>query len=263
MRTLLMLGAGRMGGALLQGWMVVGPVVMDDVLIRDPYPGEDALEAAEAGAILNPPDDVLRKAETVLLGVKPQMWREAAQAVEPLLDPSAIIVSIVAGVSSADISKAFGGRRVARVMPTTAVAIAQGTASIFAQDHQARDRAHDLFEALALVADLDDETLMHAATAVSGSGPAYLYAFIEALEAAGVSAGLPEDAAALLARSTITGAAALLASSEDDPAELRKQVTSPGGTTQAALEVLMGDSGFPALLDEAVAAAVRRSKELG
>lgn len=263
MRTLLMLGAGRMGGALLQGWMTVGPVAMDDVQIRDPNPGEDALAAEAEGAFLNPPDKELYRADTVLLGVKPQVWREAAEAVEPFLNPAAVIVSIVAGVSSADISEAFGGRQVARVMPTTAVAVAQGTASVFAENAKARDRAHDLFEALALVADLDDEALMHAATAVSGSGPAYLYAFIEALEAAGVRAGLPEDAAAVLARSTITGAAALLSGSEENPAELRRQVTSPGGTTQAALEVLMGPNGFGELLNEAVAAAVARSKELG
>jgi pyrroline-5-carboxylate reductase len=104
---------------------------------------------------------------------------------------------------------------------------------------------------------------MHAATAVSGSAPAYLYAFIEALEAAGAKAGLAPGAARALARSTITGAAALLAQSGEDPAELRRQVTSPGGTTQAALAVLMGDGGLPDLLDRAVAAAAARSQELG
>jgi pyrroline-5-carboxylate reductase len=104
---------------------------------------------------------------------------------------------------------------------------------------------------------------MHAATGVSGSAPAYLYAFIEALEDAGVAAGLTRQVAASLARSTITGSAALLAGSDEDPAELRKQVTSPGGTTAAALEVLMGERGFPSLLKDAVAACIKRSKELG
>ena len=110
---------------------------------------------------------------------------------------------------------------------------------------------------------LTDEALMHAATAVSGSSPAYLYAFIEALEAAGAAAGLAPKDAQCLARSTLTGAAALLARSGEEPAELRRQVTSPGGTTQAALDVLLGDAGLPQLLREAVSAAVRRSKELG
>ena len=111
--------------------------------------------------------------------------------------------------------------------------------------------------------DLADEALMHAATAVSGSAPAYLYAFIEALEGAGQAAGLPEKEARRLARSTLTGAAALLAESGEEPAELRRQVTSPGGTTEAALNVLLGADGLPSLLREAVAKAVKRSKELG
>ena len=137
------------------------------------------------------------------------------------------------------------------------------TASIYAADPAARERAHRLFAPVGTVADLADEDLMHAATGVSGSAPAYLYAFVEALEAAGAAAGLPPADSARLARSTIVGAAALLAQSGEEPAELRRQVTSPGGTTQAALEVLMGESGFPDLLRKAVAAAARRSKELG
>jgi pyrroline-5-carboxylate reductase len=147
-------------------------------------------------------------------------------------------------------------------MPTTAVAIAKGTASIFADDPVARARAHALFDPVATVVDLDDEGLMHAATGVSGSAPAYLYAFVEALEAAGVSAGLSPDAAKTLARATIAGSAALLSHSDEDPAELRRQVTSPGGTTAEALKVLMGEGGLGPLLDKAVAACVRRSKEL-
>jgi pyrroline-5-carboxylate reductase len=149
-------------------------------------------------------------------------------------------------------------------MPTTAAAINQGTASLYADDPAALARAHALFEPLGSVVDLADEALMHAATAVSGSGPAYLYAFVEALEAAAAAAGLPPKEAARLARSTLTGAAALLAADpKADPAELRRQVTSPGGTTEAALTVLMGEGGLGPLLREAVAAAVRRSKALG
>jgi pyrroline-5-carboxylate reductase len=148
-------------------------------------------------------------------------------------------------------------------MPTTAAAIGQGTASLFADDPAALARAHALFEPLGAVVDLADEGLMHAATAVSGSAPAYLYAFIEALEGAGAAAGLSPRDAGRLARSTLTGAAALLAQTGEDPAELRRQVTSPGGTTQAALDVLLGEAGLGQLLREAVVAAVKRSKELG
>ncbi|MBW8814863.1 MAG: pyrroline-5-carboxylate reductase [Caulobacterales bacterium] len=263
MTPILMLGCGRMGGAMVEGWLRAGAFQGSDLMIRDPQPGPAALAAERAGARLNPDDAELAQAATVVLAVKPQLWRGAAAEASPWLASGAVIVSIAAGVRSADISREFGGRCVARVMPTTAAAIGQGTASLYADEPAALARAHALFEPLGAVVDLTDEALMHAATAVSGSAPAYLYAFIEALEAAGVAAGLSPKDAKRLARSTLTGAAALLAQGGEEPAELRRQVTSPGGTTQAALEVLMCAAGLEPLLKEAVAAAVRRSKELG
>lgn len=263
MTPILMLGAGRMGGALIQGWLEAGVVAAGDLMIRDPFPGAVAQAAERAGARLNPLDAHLAEAKTVLLAVKPQIWREAAAEVAPWLANGAVVVSIAAGAKSTDIAREFGDRCVARVMPTIAAAIGQGTATIYAEEPQARERAHALFAPLGAVVDLTDERLMHAATAVSGSAPAYLYALMECLEAAGVEAGLGESAARDLARSTIAGAAALLAGRDEDPAELRRQVTSPGGTTEAALKVLLGESGFPSLLREAVGAAVRRSKEMG
>ncbi len=264
MTPILMLGAGRMGGAMLDGWRAAQAFHPAELMIRDPHPGPSATDAAAAGAILNPPDGELARAKTVVLAVKPQLWREAAAETQGWLAADAVIVSIAAGVKAADIAKEFGGRPVARVMPTTAAAIGQGTASLFSDDPAALARAHALFEPLGAVVDLADEGQMHAATAVSGSAPAYLYAFIEALEGAGAAAGLAPADARRLARSTLTGAAALLASTGEDPAELRRQVTSPGGTTEAALNVLLAaQGGLPDLLREAVGAAVRRSKELG
>jgi pyrroline-5-carboxylate reductase len=260
---ILMLGAGRMGGAMLAGWRKAGAFTPAELMIRDPQPSPPALAAALDGGVLNPPDSELARARTVVLAVKPQVWREAAAEVAPWLASDAVIVSIAAGVRAGDIAQEFGGRCVARVMPTTAAAIGQGAASLFADDPAALARAHALFEPLGAVVDLEDEALMHAATAVSGSAPAYLYALIEALEAAGTAVGLTAREASRLARATLTGAAALLAQSGEDPAELRRQVTSPGGTTQAALDVLLGEAGLHPLMREAVAAAVRRSKELG
>jgi len=254
MTPILLLGAGRMGGALIEGWTRAGAVKAADIMVRDP-----AAPAIE-GVKLNPPDGELSAARTVVLAVKPQVWREAA-AVANHLAADAIIVSISAGVAAGDIRQAFGGRRVARVMPTTAVAIGKGTASVYSDDAEARAAAHALLSPVASVVDLAGEELMHAATAVSGSGPAYLYAFVEALEAAGVAAGLNARSAKALARSTITGAAALLADSGVEPSELRAKVTSPGGTTQAALEVLTAE--LPDLLARAVEAAAKRSRELG
>ena len=263
MTPILMLGAGRMGGALIEGWRAAGAFQPGDLIIREPHANPTLAAAQAAGALVNPPDAELARAKTVLLAVKPQIWREAAAEVAPHLAADAVIVSIAAGVKAADISQAFGGRKVARIMPTTAVAIGQGTASIHADDAEALARAHALFDPVGTVVELPSEELMHAATGVSGSAPAYLYAFVEALEAAGAAAGLPPADAARLARSTIAGAAALMARGGEEPAELRKQVTSPGGTTQAALDVLLGEAGFPQLLRAAVAAAARRSKELG
>lgn len=253
-------GAGRMGGALVAGWRLANAFEPSQILIRDPAPGA---EARVAGARFDPDAAAIAGAKTVVIAIKPQTWRDAAAEIEPMLAPDAVIVSIMAGVTTADLAPAFGGRRVARVMPTTAAAIGQGTASIYAADAEARARARALFAPVGAVVDLADEDLMHAATGVSGSAPAYLYAFVEALAAAGVGAGLPSDEARALARATIEGAAALLAASGADPAELRAQVTSPGGTTEAALKVLLGDSGLPALLERAVAAATQRSRELG
>jgi pyrroline-5-carboxylate reductase len=260
---ILMLGAGRMGGAILDGWRLAGAFAAADLMVCDPKPGEAAARAGAEGAAINPPDAELARARTVLLCVKPQIWREAAGRFASWLSEDAVIVSIAAGVSASDISKEFGGRPVARVMPTTAAAIGQGAASLYADDPAALARAHALFEPLGTVVDLTDEGQLHAATAISGSGPAYLYALAETLENAGVAAGLPAKEAARLARSTIIGAAALMARSGEDPRELRRQVTSPAGTTEAALNVLLGEPGLPSLMREAVVAAVRRSKELG
>lgn len=259
MTPILLLGAGRMGGALVAGWAKAGAFAAGDLIIRDP----NADPAAFPSATVNPPLQALSAARTVLLAVKPQIWREAVADVVPHLAPDAVIVSIAAGVRAADIAAAFGGRAVARVMPTTAVAIGLGTASIHADTDEARARAHALMDPVATTVDLDHEDLLHAATAVSGSAPAYLYAFIEALEAAGAGQGLDPVASAQLARATIVGAAALLGQGGEDPAELRKQVTSPGGTTAAALAVLMGEGGFGDLLPRALEAAVKRSVDLG
>ena len=262
-KPILILGAGRMGGALIEGWSLTGAFSARDLILRDPHPGPVAQAAQAAGAALNPPDAALGQAGTVLLSVKPQIWREAAAALSPHLSPEAVIISIAAGVPAQALSAAFGGRDVARVMPTTAVALAKGVASIFASTDAARARAHALFDSVAAGVDLDDEGLMDAATGVSGSAPAYLYAFIEALEAAGAAQGLSVEASRRLVRGTLIGAAALLDHTGEEPAELRRQVTSPGGTTEAALKVLMGETGLDPLLNAAVDAAVKRARALG
>jgi pyrroline-5-carboxylate reductase len=262
MTPILLLGAGRMGGAMIDGWDLTAAFAPSALIIREPQANPTVSKAQAGGALLNPPDDVLGRAETVLMALKPQIWRAAADEIAPRLKPAAVVVSIAAGVPLSDLEQVFAGHPLARVMPTTGVAIAKGVASIFARDPGARARAHELFESVARCVDLDDEALIDAATAVSGSAPAYWYALIEALESAAEAQGLPREAAQSLVRATMIGAGALLEQTGEEPAELRRQVTSPGGTTAAALEVFNGPRGFPGLAAEAVAAAVRRAKEL-
>ena len=146
---------------------------------------------------------------------------------------------------------------------TTAVAVAKGVASVYAREKAARAAAHAVFRPLAKVVDLASEDLMDAATAVSGSGPAYLYALVEAMTAAGVTAGLPEAVSSELSRATVIGAAHLMDVTGEAAMDLRLQVTSPGGTTSAALSVLLGDPGLNELMVRAVAAGVARAKDLG
>jgi pyrroline-5-carboxylate reductase len=259
---ILLLGAGRLGGALLDGWKLTGAFAPAEVMIRDPQPSEAAKAAAAFGAKLNPPEAELSRARTVLLAVKPQVWRQAAEALAPHLALDAVIVSVAAGVKSGDISDAFGGRAAARVMPITAIAVGKGAGAVVSADARARAAAHALFDPVGVLADVEDEALMDAVTAVCGSAPAYLYAFTEALEAAGEAEGLPAEVAKALARATMAGAAALMSASGEEPAELRRQVTSPNGTTEAALKVLMAEEGLGPLMRKAVAAAANRSREL-
>ena len=262
MTPILTVGAGRMGGATARGWLKAGAFAATDLAFLDPQPGLDAQAAIARGALAQPAD--LGPYPTVLFAVKPQVWRAVAADLAAGLHPHAVIVSVVAGVRLAALEEAFDGLDVVRVMPTTGVAAAQGVASVYAHDDEARARAHTLFDPIAVTVDLDEEGLMDAATAVSGSAPAYLYALVEALEAAGAAAGLPPEAARALTRATIASAAGLMQQTGEEPAELRRQVTSPGGVTQAALEVLMAPgTGFPHLLEQAVDAAIRRSRELG
>lgn len=260
--SLLLLGAGRLGGALIEGWRLTAAIDERTLLIRDPHPSPKALAAVARGATLNPPDAELARAHTVLLAVKPQVWREVAVAAAAHLRPEAVIVSVLAGVPTAALSDGFGGRRVARAMPTTAVAVGKGAAALYAADPEASRRANALFDPISTVVHLADEALMDAATAAGGSAPAYVYAFVEALEAAAMTNGLTEADARAIVRATLYGAAAMLERSGEEPAELRRQVTSPGGATEAALQTLLGNEGFGPLLEQAVAAAIARARVL-
>lgn len=260
---ILLLGAGRLGGALIDGWMRSGAFRPADLIILDPHPGPQAVAVAGDGARLNPPEADLGLARTVVLAVKPQYWREAAAALEPHLAADAAIVSVAAGVKLEDLSRAFGGRPVGRTIPTTAVAIAKGAAAVFAGEPRALAAIHAVLDPVAAVVEVASEEMMDTVIGVSGSAPGFFYAYIEALEAAGAAQGIAPDVTSRLVRATIAGAAALMQESGREPAELRAEVVSPGGTTQAGLDVLNAPGAIPDLLREAVAAAARRAKELG
>jgi pyrroline-5-carboxylate reductase len=258
----VIVGAGRMGGAIATGLVKADALGPDDLAFRAPRPRDAAAALIARGARDNP--ERVAAFPTVVLAVKPQVWREVAAELAPQLSPGAVVVSVVAGVRLADLEAAFQGRRCVRVMPTTGVAAADGVATVYAADAEARARGLALFEPIATTVALDEEDQMDAATAVSGSAPAYLYAFMEALEAAGARAGLSPAAAARLVRATLASASVLLRETGEEPAELRRQVTSPKGVTHAALQVLMDEAtGFPALAEKAVQAAIARSRELG
>lgn len=264
LRHAVLAGAGRMGSAMARGWVSdLQAAGIGRLSVIEPAPGEDVQQAATDKLIaLNPSPE---KADILVLAVKPQGFAAAVEGLKAWVSKDTLVVSIMAGVPIARIASALGTPKVARAMPNTPGAIGMG-ATAFALSAACEDAdslaTGRLLEPLGLVIGPLKEEQMDAVTAVSGSGPAYVFLLVEALAAAGRSAGLGEATANALARETIVGAGALLGDLAESPAELRKQVTSPGGTTAAALDVLMSAGGMPDLMREAVEAAVRRGQEL-
>ena len=257
----VLLGCGRLGSAIVEGWLAAGGVDPADLIILTPSEKPVAEAARARGARINPALHALGDARALVLAVKPAMWREATAELPVALSETAAIVSVMAGVRTAALSRTFGERPIARVMPTTGVASGEGIASIWATTPRARSVAHDLFNAIAERVDLDEERLIDAATAVSGSGPAYVHAFTLALASAGMKAGLDEATALRLARGTLRSAAA--GTRGDLTLEtLVAQVASPGGTTQAGLAALNADRALDDAVEAAVQAALRRAREL-
>jgi len=261
--TIVLAGAGKMGGAMLSGWLARG-LDVNRVVVIEPYPSDEISAFVAKGVRLNPPSSDTRDAAALVVALKPQMFREAGPQLRPFAGSSTLVVSIMAGMTIAAITQVCGGS-VVRAMPNTPAAIGRGiTVAVAAGNVSAAQRAvaDALLRAIGAVEWIGDETLMDAVTAVSGSGPAYVFLLAEELARAGVEAGLPPELATKLARETVAGSGELLRRSELDSATLRQNVTSPGGTTAAALEVLMGRDGMRALLTRAVAAATKRSREL-
>ena len=261
--TILLAGAGKMGGAMLTAWLAQG-LDPKSVAVIEPHPSGDIGALATRGIRLNPAPQAIGDVATLVVAVKPQMFREAGAMLKSVVAPSTLVVSIMAGTPIAVLEEVCGGS-VVRAMPNTPAAIGRGiTVAVAANNVSAAQRAiaDALLRATGSVEWVDDESLMDAVTAVSGSGPAYIFLLAEELARAGIEAGLPAELATRLARETVAGSGELLHRSALSSATLRQNVTSPGGTTAAALDVLMGDGGMQQLMIRAVAAATRRSKEL-
>jgi pyrroline-5-carboxylate reductase len=265
---LLLVGCGKMGGALLAGWMAHG-LAPADTYVVEPEAGlrTQARDRHGVAAFAEPrelPTDLRPRA--LVFAVKPQAMAAVLPAYDELARTGAVVLSIAAGTAIARFEAAFGAATpVVRAMPNTPAAIGQAVTALVANRRTSaaqRELCAQLMAAVGQVLWIDDEEHMHAITAMSGSGPAYVFYLIEVLAKAAVRSGLPQALAWPMARATVAGSAALAASSEETVEALRQQVTSPGGTTAAALEVLMAEDGMQPLFERAVAAATGRSREL-
>lgn len=260
-RGLVLLGCGKMGSAMLEGWLKRG-LPARSVWVMDPHPS-DWLQAQ--GVNLNaelPADPAI-----VLVAVKPQMMAEALPVLQPLGNGTTLFLSVAAGVTIASYEAMLGGDTpIIRAMPNTPAAVGQGITAIVGNTPASETQlaqAEELLSAVGEVVRLETEAQMDAVTGVSGSGPAYVFHMIECLAAAGEAQGLAPELALQLAKATVAGAGALAMQAAQDPAQLRRNVTSPNGTTQAGLEVLMDEqAGLPSLVKATVAAAADRSREL-
>ena len=262
--TILLAGAGKMGGAMLEGWLVLG-LSPEHVAVIEPQPSREIAALCERGLRLNPSRDAAGDVAAVVVAVKPQMAPDVLPALAPFVGSATVVVSIMAGRTLQFLADGLPQAALVRAMPNTPAAIGRGITVAVANlrvSPEQRALVDALLSAVGAVEWITDEALMDAVTALSGSGPAYVFLLAEAMAHAGTAAGLPSALAATLARATVAGAGELLHRSPLDPATLRQNVTSPGGTTAAALDVLMAEDGLERLMTEAIAAATKRSRDL-
>jgi pyrroline-5-carboxylate reductase len=253
-----------MGGAMLDGWIARG-LAPKRIVVIEPQPGKAVKALTRRGIKLNPKGKIAAAA-AIVIAVKPQSAPAALPPLRPYVGQTTLVLSIMAGRTIGFLEQSLSpGTAIVRAMPNTPAAIGRGISVAVGNakvSTRQRKLASDLLAAFGKVEWAGDETLMDAVTALSGSGPAYVFLLAEAMTKAGIAAGLPADLASCLARETVAGSGELLHRSALDAATLRQNVTSPGGTTAAALEVLMGPGGFDELLTRAIAAATRRGREL-
>ena len=260
---LVLLGAGKMGSAMLEGWLARG-LKPKQITVLEPEPGKMVKALTRQGINLNPKGKAVT-ATAIVIAVKPQSAPDAVPTLARYVGKSTLVLSIMAGRTIDFLERSLPGSAIVRAMPNTPAAIGRGISVAIGNDRisaSQRKLAGELLAAIGKVEWARDESLMDAVTALSGSGPAYVFLLAEAMANAGIAAGLPPALATRLAQETVAGSGELLYRSASGAATLRQNVTSPGGTTAAALEVLMGPGGFEELLTRAIAAATRRSREL-
>jgi pyrroline-5-carboxylate reductase len=261
--NILLVGAGKMGMAMLEGWLRLGTPAGKLVVI-EPNASAQLSALAAQGLALNP-EKAANNIAAAVIAVKPQIAPEVMPRIAQLLSERSVVVSIMAGRTLRFLGESLPRVALVRAMPNTPAAIGRGiTVAVPTAGVSAAQRAlvHALLSAIGAIEWITDEGLMDAVTALSGSGPAYVFLLAECMARAGILAGLPPSLSQTLARATVAGAGELLGHSAIDPATLRENVTSPGGTTAAALQVLMRDRGLQPLLTEAIAAGTRRSRQL-
>jgi pyrroline-5-carboxylate reductase len=263
---LVLVGAGKMGGALLEGWLKGGMPPQKIIAIDPGPPPEIASVIAKHGIRLNPDLAGITSPEVIVLAVKPQLMDGVLATISSLGQSRPLILSVAAGKTIATFERFFGkDAAVIRTIPNTPAAVGRGITAMAANRHVSTGQkklARELLAAVGEVVEVENEGLIDAATAVSGSGPAYVFYLTECLAAAGVAAGLKPDLAMQLARATVAGSGELMRASGIPAETLRKNVTSHHGTTYAALQILMADQGLKEMMIKAVDAATRRSREL-
>lgn len=258
------IGAGNMAASLIGGLRAKG---LDAAQIRASDPGEEtrARVSAEHGIeVFAENAEAIQGVDVIVLAVKPQAMKAVCEAIRPSLKPNQLVVSIAAGITCASMNNWLGAQPIVRCMPNTPALLRQGVSGLFATSEvsaEQRQQAEELLSAVGIALWLNEEQQLDAVTAVSGSGPAYFFLLIEAMTAAGVKLGLPADIAAQLTVQTALGAAHMAVASDVDAAELRRRVTSPAGTTEAAIKSFQA-GGFEALVEKALGAAAHRSAEM-
>lgn len=265
MNNILLVGCGKMGGAMLRGWIARG-VAPGSITVVEPNAEAAQAIGAETGVTVAPEAPSDAHASVVIFAVKPQGLETIAPLYRPFARPETVFLSIAAGRTVGFFQQHLGDdAAIVRTMPNTPAAVGRGITAAFANPHVTaaqRETCQTLLEAVGEAVWVDDEGLLDAVTAVSGSGPAYVFLLIECMAKAGVECGLPVETAMRLARATVIGSGELARQSPDPAGVLRKNVTSPGGTTEAALNVLMAGDGMQPVVSRAIAAATARSKEL-